>query len=519
MRSIKVPGFIGSLVIGLIILAAAGCVETPDSKREPPAYWPTTGWQTSTPEQQGIDSEKLAEMLDYIQEEDVNIHSLLIIRNGYIVMDAYFYPFASGSVHDIASVTKSFTATLIGIAVSEGHITGVEQPVLEFFPKHNISNLDANKKAMTLEDLLTMRSGFECVNEPYEVTVMQMQESPDWIQFTLDLPMAEEPGSRFVYCSSNSHLLSGIISETTGVKELDYAQKRLFQPLGISNVIWPSDPQRNNHGWGDLHLTPHDMAKLGYLYLNGGAWDGKQVVSAEWVTRSTQKQASLEEGEGYGYQWWVPGSLQGLYEARGRGGQRIIVWPEKNIIVVTTGGGFEPGELGPFLLAVIQSDKALPENPEAYGRLQEKIGTISKPDDPEPESVQPLPEIAGKIEDKIYTLDSNPLDLRSIELTFAEEKGEALLSLELPGNQKLEYLLGMDNVSRISPGKFGLPAKGKGSWRSDNVFVAYIDEIGNINNWKITMTFQDNDVTIQMQEMTGLGITELHGRFEYSSRQ
>ena len=187
-----------------------------------------------------------------------------------------------------------------------------------------------------------------------------MSSSPDWIQFTLNLPMAEEPGTRFVYCSNNAHLLSGIIRETTGMSEQDYANGSLFEPLGISNVSWPSDPQGNNHGWGDLRLTPYDMAKLGYLYLNEGVWDGKQVVPAEWVAESTQKQVSLEEGEGYGYQWWVSGSVPGIYEANGRGGQRIIVWPEKNIILVTTGGGFEPDELSPFLLAALKSDQSLP---------------------------------------------------------------------------------------------------------------------------------------------------------------
>ncbi|HWR25224.1 MAG TPA: serine hydrolase [Methanosarcina sp.] len=510
------------LIFGIVLLAVAGCVEPPDSGNKSAAYWPTEGWRTSTPEQQGIDSEKLTEALDYIQEKDVDIHSLLIIRNGYVVTDAYFYPFANDSVHDVASVTKSFTATLIGIAISEGYIKGVEQPVLEFFPKRTIANVDANKKAMTLEDLLTMRSGFECINEPSEVTLMQMLASPDWIQFTLDLPMAEEPGTHFVYCSSNSHLLSGIIKETTGINELDYANKNLFKPLGITNIIWPSDPQGNNHGWGDLHLTPHDMAKLGYLYLNKGIWDGKQIVPAEWVVKSTQKHVSLEEGRGYGYQWWVTGTLPGLYEADGRGGQRIIVWPEKNIIVVTTGGGFEPGELAPFLLEAIKSDKPLPENPEAYGRLQNKIDRATEPPDMEPEPVQPLPEIARKIGGKKYVLDPNPLNLQSISLSFDEKKGEALLSIELQENQEVRsYFLGLDNVSRISPGEFGLPAAGKGSWESDDSFVIYLDEIGNINHWKIKATFKNDQVTIQMQDTVTdiIGKAEFGGRLESSSEQ
>jgi CubicO group peptidase (beta-lactamase class C family) len=513
----------------LFLLAVSGCVETPDSGNESASvnesatYWPTEGWRTSTPEQQGIDSEKLVEVMDYIQEKDIKIHSLLIIRNGYVVTDAYFYPFTNNSVHDVASVTKSFTGTLIGITISEGYIKGVEQPVMEFFPNRTVANVDANKKAVTLEDLLTMRSGFEYVDKPYEVTTMQMQESPDWIQFTLDLPMVEEPSTHFVYCNSNSHLLSGIINETTGMNELDYANKTLFKPLGIYDIIWPSDPQGNNHGWGNLHLTPRDMAKLGYLYLNNGKWDGKQIVPAEWVAKSTQKQVSLDEGKGYGYQWWILGSYPGVYEANGRGGQRIIVVPEANTIIVTTGGGVVIDDIAPLLVAALRSDQPLPENPNAYGRLQEKIDAAAESPDLEPEPVQPLPEIAKKIEDKTYALDSNPLNLQSLALTFDEEKGEALLRLSpgLPENQTLECLLGLDNVSRSSPGRFGLPAAGKGSWESDNVFVAYIDEVGNINHWKITMTFQDDRVTIQMQDTAAdlIGNAEFGGRLESSSEQ
>jgi CubicO group peptidase (beta-lactamase class C family) len=527
MRGTRNSKFVGLLVFLVVLLATAGCAEEPESDSEPDtetatesdietvAYWPTESWRTSTPEQQGLDSEKLVKALDYIQEKDINIHSLLIIRNGYVVADVYFYPFTNGSVHDVASVTKSFTGTLIDIAISEGYIAGVDQPVLEFFPNRTVANVDANKKAMTLEDLLTMRSGFECVNEPYEVTLEQMGHSPDLIQFALDLPMAEEPGTHFVYCSPNSHLLSGIISETTGMNELDYANKSLFEPLGISNVIWPSDPQGNNHGWGDLHLTPHDMAKFGYLYLNNGTWDGKQIVPAEWVARSTQTQTISEDGEGdgYGYQWWIPiDDLPERYEARGRGTQLITVVPELNLIVVTTGGGFDMDEIAPFLVAALQSDQPLPENPAAYGRLQEKIDAVVEP--PEPEPVKPLPEMAKKIGGKTYVLDSNPLDLQTLDLTFNEEKGEALLILGLPENQALEVLLGLDNVSRFSPGEYGLPVAGEGSWESDNVFVAYVDEVSNVNHYKITHTFQDDQVTILLQDPTWYGNIELSGRLE-----
>lgn len=512
----------------VVILAASGCVEEPESGNEsdteldtesgtePATYWPTEGWKTSTPEQQGMDSEKLVEALDYIKEEDIRIHSLLIIRNGYVITDAYFYPFAGGSIHDTASVTKSFTSTLTGIAISEGHISGVEKPVLSFFPDRTVENVDARKEAMTLEDLLTMRSGFECVNDPFEATLSQMRESPDWVQFTLDLPMVEEPGTKFVYCSCNSHLLSGIIREATGMSEQDYANGTLFGPLGISNVSWPTDPQGNNHGWGDLRLTPPDMAKLGYLYLNNGTWDGEQIVPAEWVAESTQKKVSLEEGDGYGYQWWVSGDVPGIYEARGRGGQRIIVWPDKKIIVVTTGGGFEPDDIAPFLLESLQSDKSLPENPEAYGQLQEKIAAASNPPDPEP--VPPLPDMAKNISGKTYVVESNPFGIEAIALSF-EGQEEALLNLSLEEEQQT-LPIGLDNVYRISPGgEFG-PLALKGFWKTDNEFVFYYNEVSNINNYQVNMTFEGKQVAVRVEELAGTGgAEEFRGWLESNNQQ
>ncbi|GAJ10864.1 unnamed protein product, partial [marine sediment metagenome] len=199
-----------------------------------------------------MDSAVLAKAVDFLQEKkkDFNVHSILIIRNGYMVMDAYFYPFTQASLHDLASVTKSFTSTLIGIAINEGYIESVAEPVLEFFPERTIANVDANKEGMTLEDLLTMRSGFECINRPTEVTLFQMMGSPDWIQFTLDLPMVETPGRQWVYCSPNPHLLSGIIREVSGMSALEFAEEHLFSPLGISGVDWTYGPGGNNMGVG-----------------------------------------------------------------------------------------------------------------------------------------------------------------------------------------------------------------------------------------------------------------------------
>jgi CubicO group peptidase (beta-lactamase class C family) len=522
MKNIIIICLIGSILffagsvegVGEILELEQTSKQTPES----PAYWPTEDWQSSTPERQGMNSEQLAEALDFLQEQDdFNIHSLLIIRNGYIVTDAYFEPFTQGSVHDTASVTKSFTATLVGIAIDKGYIESVHQPVLDFFPERTVANVDTNKEKMTVEHLLTMRSGLECINQPTEVTLFRMMESPDWIQFTLDLPVKEEPGTRFVYCSSNVHLLSTIISKTTGMNALAFAREHLFEPLGISNVSWPSDPEGNNHGWGDLRMTPHDMAKLGYLYLNEGWWDGRKVLSPAWVTAATSvpENASVVN---YGYLWWLVPEYPDVYYADGRGGQRIFVLPDQDMVVVTTGGGGRDQYrvletlLTSYILPAAESETPLPANPEGVALLESKIQQVAIAQ-AESEPVPPLPEIAGRVSGQTYVLDANQLGLQSLSLTFQEEE-EGLLNLTFIDGNQVEYLVGLDNVFRISPGRFGLPAAAKGWWASENVYVIHIDEIGNINQWRINATFEDDQVTVQMQDLTGLGSVTLVGQLE-----
>lgn len=200
-------------------------------------YWPTTGWRTSTPEEQGMDSERMAEALDFLQEhrEEYHIESMLIIRHGYVVADVYFCPYAPDALHDLTSATKSFTSTLIGMAIDGGHIEGVGQTVLDIFQERTVANVDASKRAITVEDLLTHKSGLEVISEG-EVTQNQMMATPDWVQFTLDLPMSDEPGEHYVYSNPGVHLISAIIQETTGLNSLDFAQEHLFGPLGISDV-------------------------------------------------------------------------------------------------------------------------------------------------------------------------------------------------------------------------------------------------------------------------------------------
>ena len=296
-------------------------------------YWPTEAWRTSTPEEQGMDSQKLAEMLAAIKEKNMNIHSLLVIRNGYLVSETYFRSWKQADKHDMQSVGRSFAATLIGIAMDKGYSDGVDHRIVDFFPERTIANLDERKGAMTLEDVLTMRTGLDW--QENSATPAMQQASPDWVQFLLDRPMVESPGSRWNYCSGCSHLFSAILQKTTGMNPRDFAEQYLFKPLGISDVKWMTDPAGIPFGAGGFPLTPRDMAKLGYLYLRNGQWDGQQIVSSRWVGRATQRYAGIDEHFGYGYHWITVTSMAG-YAALGGGGQIVLVIPESDLVIVTT---------------------------------------------------------------------------------------------------------------------------------------------------------------------------------------
>ena len=314
-----------------------------------------------------------------------NIDSITIIRNGYMVFDTTFYPFKPDSKHIIHSCTKSIVSALVGIAIEQEYIENVHQPILSLFPDRTAANLSTEKEEMTLEDVLTMATGLEC-RDSYLYNwrgLSEMRQSNDWVQFVLDIPMAEEPGTRFEYCNSASFLLSAIIQETTGMNALEFAEQNLFSPLGISDVDWPTNPQRINIGWGELRMKPHDMAKIGYLYLNKGFWDGKQLIPSDWVKMSTQKHIAANTLEdGYGYQWWVDDS--GIYMALGYAGQYIVVLPELEMVVVFTGDLAEKNFFVPrnfvddYIINAVKSQTLLPENPDSVSKLHTLIENVAR---------------------------------------------------------------------------------------------------------------------------------------------
>jgi CubicO group peptidase (beta-lactamase class C family) len=496
------------ILIVFLMIAVTGC--TPAHKAAPSpsvTEWPTSGWRTGAPEEKGFDSLKLAEGLLAIRRNGLDLHSVSIVRDGVMVLDAYFYPYDGETVHDQASVTKSIMTALIGIAADQSKLR-LDDSVLSFFPGRAVANRDAAKERITVRHLTSMSSGLECTSANDEQTLHEMEKSPDFVQFTLDRKMTGEPGTRFVYCSPGMHLLSAILQKATGMTALEFARLHLFGPLGIQNVLWPTDAQGFNHGWGDIRLHPHDTAKIGLLWLHHGQWQGRQIVSREWVDSSIRTQVKTGRDDDYGYGWWITGD-DGEFAAIGRGGQRIQVWPSINAILTMTGGGVDIDDIEPTITpAFVGRNKPLPANPAGVARLKEALVAVAAP--PEPKPVAPPPAIAGRISGRTFVFDPNPLEIESCSLEFTADPAVAVFHITHNGGKREPWPVGLDGVYRMSAGEFGLPQGLRGGWMDERTFALEYDNIGNNDHVLLRLSFVGDRVTVESRETAH----ELGARFE-----
>lgn len=511
----------------VILALAAGCAGntnahtlTPPAKSQPaltspqptPAYWPTTAWRSATPESQGMDSVRLAHMLDHIRQQEIPIHSLIVVRHGYIVAEANFYPYRPDLKHRIYSCSKSVISALVGIALDQDHIDRVDQPALDFFPDRIVPDRDS-KQAITLEHLLAMTSGLDWPSsrQADRDTTLQMFRSPDWVQFTLNRPAVVEPGREFRYNSGGSHLLSAIVQQAAGTSPLAYARANLFEPLGISDVAWATDPAGLPDGGAGLWLRPHDMAKFGYLYLRQGVWDGRQVIPAAWVAASSHSYSQAADWgqeygvQGYGYQWWVHSF--GAYAARGYAGQRIFVLPQHDLVVVFTAGlgwldmGRVPDELlVSYIIPAALSNDSLPANPAGVARLLSLSQAVAQP--PPAQPVSPLPPVARQISGQTYGLEENLYGLEKFSLSFSNHAAALILTA---GGRTQRLPIGLDNLFRtteLEPGLgvlYGLAGQ-RGHWRDEHTFILQLQLLNGPDRFDIFFTFINGHASVRIQD-------------------
>ncbi len=496
-----------------ILLASATLLAVPTTHAQTPV---ASDWQTTTPESQGLDSAALAKGLLAIRDSGMPIHSLLIARNDKILLDAYFYPYDGADPHDLASVTKSVTTTLVGIAIDQ-NLLSLDDPVLSFFPDRTIANRDERKEKMTVGDLASMTSGLKCIAEPNEQTLAEMEVSLDYVQFALDLPMSFDPGTEYTYCSPNMHLLSAVLTKASGMSELDFAKKYLFGPLGITNVVWPADPQGFTHGWGDLYLQPRDSAKIGQLWLNQGEWNGTRVVSKAWVADASSVHAKrpADDDDDYGYGWYIAreSDVGGEISAQGRGGQQIQIFPSLGAEIVITAAGIDPGQATDLITpALVDPTKALPATPAGEKELSEAVRVVAQPREPQP--VKPLPPVAAKISGVEFCFAPNPLDLASLLLTF-NETSVAQIQLTFSGDQPtVGGEVGLDGNYRLAPGRYEFPFGLRGQWVDQQTFALASDQIANLDAYdaRVTFSMDGQSVSMEIKERTEAGSVTLEGR-------
>ncbi len=309
-----------------------------------------------------MDPRQLARLVvELPPEKKHGLHSLLIARRGSLVMEAYWNGYDRQTAHDLRSSTKSITSLLLGIAIDQGLINGVADPVLPYLTEADpdLRQVAAAKHRITLAHLLTMSSGLDCDdrNRKSRGHEDRMYRKRDWVRTFLDLEVVAPPGDVSRYCTGGVVTLGRVISEASGLSIPEFARRHLFEPLGVVGERWSLfDRKRQTDTGGHLYLRPRDLAKIGQLVLQKGQWNGTQLVSESWIERATREQTRIDDGKPYGYLWWLVGMQTptrklSVVFASGNGGQYLFIIPELEMVVVFTGGNYNSPKAGlPFQL-------------------------------------------------------------------------------------------------------------------------------------------------------------------------
>ena len=474
----------------------------------------------STPEEQGMDSEELAKLVDFGAKHSFD--SLLVVRHGTIVAEAYYAPYSAGILHAVNSVTKAVISTLVAIVSEEGLLDSPSHRVLDFLNHREIANLDDRKESITVQNLLDMTSGLAWMQPPYgdSPSVTEMLDSPDWVKFILDRPMSNAPGDAFNYSDGDAQLLSAIITRLTRMSAREYAKAKLFGPLRINEMFWPHDPQGISMAGYGLYLQPRDMAKIGYLYLRNGVWEGKQLLPPQWIDKiahSNTEHSNL---------FWVLPS-EHVYMALGAYRQVIMVFPDLDVVTVTTArvDNYQLVEWADAIVRSVKSDKALPADAASTELLASKIAEASTE---KPTEVGPTSQLAAVISGKVYNFPPNQINLKSLTLRLTDPKPSYDIATYAQNSTKsgpeFTGAIGLDGLY----GKGELSSHGyndlfegrprvyviKGAWQDDHTFV--IDRLilgeGPTQIWTLKFIGDDLNVRVKFGALPEISINGKTGQ-------
>jgi len=379
----------------------------------------------STPEAEGVSSKAISQWIQSYHNGKHELHSVMILRHGKVIAEGWAKPYASTEKHTMYSVSKSWTSTAIGFLVDEGKLS-VTDKVISFFPEY--SDIQSNKylQDLRVNDLLTMSAGQSV--EPIRAIV---PFSDNWVKGFLSAATDHKPGTKFLYNTLATYVLSAIVQKITGQTTLSYLDGKLLKPLAIKDIDWENDPKGINVGGWGIRVKTEDMAKLGQLYLQKGKWNGKQILSEKWITEATSKQIEQEPEarqskkdssdwlQGYGYQFWR--CRNGAYRADGAFGQYIVVFPEKDAVVIITSESLDLQDdlnnVWSHLLPAF-GDKKLPANSKDLNELKQQLSAMQIASPPS-EGPKRMANFGGKV----IELDKNMFGFQSIQL---DDKGNSM---------------------------------------------------------------------------------------------
>ena len=437
----------------------------------------------SSPERQGIAS---AAILAFVEQADTAIdamHSFMLVRHGSVVAEGWWSPYDSQTPHMLYSLSKSFTSTAVGLAIAEGKLS-LDDEVLKFFPEDAPAQPSENLRAMRVRDLLRMNTGQES-----EVQLWPWWDQPladtlgeSWTRRFLAHPVPFKPGTRFLYNSPGTFMLSAIVQKVTGMTVLDYLRPRLFEPLGIEHPVWQPNPQGITVGGVGLLIRTEDIARFGQLYLQHGVWNGRQLIPASWVAAATAMQTAngsspeSDWDQGYGYQFWR--SRHNSYRGDGAFGQYCLVLPEADAVIVITSGVRDMQAVMNLVwdtLLPAMQPRALPEDPAARGRLATKLAGLTL----RPAPGKPTSPLARRTSRRWYVFPQNDPGIQAMALDLSS-RSPALLVRTGAGETRTPFRFGAwersrDGFTSRLDHMLSVPAHPllatSGAWSGDSVFT------------------------------------------------
>ena len=460
----------------------------------------------SAPEAQGISSAGIMKFLEAIKEIKQEFHSLMILRHGNVVAEGWWAPYSSEHKQQLYSLSKSFTGTAIGLAVHEGLLT-VDDPVIKFFPDMVPETISENLAALKVRHLLSMSVGHA------KDSILILEASAPgvpWEKTFLAQPVVFKPGSQFMYNSGASFMLSAIVKRITGQTAHEYLKPRLYQPLNITNTTWEENFEGVNMGASHLRMPTEDIAKFGQLYLQNGVWQGKQIISKEWVKEASSKQISNGNndsswGYGYGFQFWL--NPPGGYRADGAFGQFSMVFPQLDAVVAITSESISTKDTMQIVWDVLlpeMKDASLEKNITAHSQLVNELKSL-KYDPPDIASASPT---ASKISGKEFMLDTNEFNAKSVSFNFNNDKCIFTLKEEnkpdITITNGIGYWIREGNLKPSAHSLFSLRridfdsiVAASATWQDEKTLLLTWRFIETVHGDQLTCIFDDNKLTLK----------------------